>query len=139
MNFEKLLNEKKIEKIEKTNFDINQLEKDLEFSRKSLEFNNYGWVMAITYEIVLKASNKLMNFLGYRSIGKEHHKNTFEFMNEIDIDTGLITFFNKIRVKRNNFIYREADKVSKKEAEEIINKAEEFVRKIRTFVRKIRT
>ena len=139
MNFEKLLSEKKIEKIDKTDFNLKSVELDLEFAKKGLETNNYNRVMTISYEAVLRAGNKLMNLLGYRAIGKEHHKNVFEFLKESGFDQELLMFSNKIRVKRNNFIYRDTENISKEEAEEIINKAEQFVHKIRTFVRKIRT
>ncbi len=139
MSFEKLLNEKKIEAVEKSEFDLRSVELDLEFAKKGLETKNYNRVSAVAYEAVLRAGNKLMNFLGYRAIGKEHHKNVFEFLKESNFDQDLVRFFNKIRVKRNNFIYRDSEKLSKEEAEEIIEKAEEFVQKIRTFVQKIRT
>lgn len=123
MNFEKLLNEKKIEKVEKTEFNLELAEKDLVFAKKGLETNNYDRVMTIAYEAVLRAGNKLMNFLGYRAIGKEHHKNIFEFLKEINIDQDLVKYFNKIRIKRNEFIYRDIENISKSEAEEIIEKA----------------
>ncbi|MFH1358594.1 MAG: HEPN domain-containing protein [archaeon] len=132
MNFGKLLDDKKIEKVEKTDFNLDSAEKDLEFPRKGIEIENYNWAMAVAYEIILKTGNELMNFLGYRSIGKEHHKNTFEFLIECNIDKELTNYFDKIRVKRNNFIYRGADEIGKDKAKEIIQKAEEFVQKIRT-------
>lgn len=139
MNFERLLNESKIEKIEKTGFNLKSVELDIEFAKKGLETNNYNRVMTISYEAVLRAGNKLMNSLGYRAIGKEHHKNLFEFLKELDFDQEFLMFFNKIRVKRNNFIYRDSEKISKEEAKEIIKKADKFVQKNRTFVQKNRT
>lgn len=139
MNLEKLLNERKIEKVEKTKFNLESSEKDLEFAKKGLETKNYSRVMAVAYEAVLRAGNKLMNSLGYRSIGKEHHKNVFKFLKEINIDQQLVDYFDNIRKKRNEFIYRDIETISKEEVKQIIEKAELFVQKIRTFVQKNRT
>jgi len=139
MNFEKLLNEKKVERIEKSEFDLKLAEKDLDFAEKGMETQNYDRVMSISYEAVLRAGNKLMNFSGYRSIGKEHHKHTFEFLKETNFDGELVEYFDNVRKKRNNFIYRDVENISKEEAEEILAKAKVFVHKIRTFVHKIRT
>jgi len=139
MNFEKLLDDKKIEKVEKTNLDLDIVNKDLEFAKKGLETNNYDRVMATAYEGILRAGNKLMNFLGYRAIGKEHHKNLFDFLRKLKINQDLVEYFDKVRKKRNDFIYRDIERILKQEAEEIISNAEEFVQEIRTFVQKNRT
>jgi len=139
MNFKRLLDEKKIEIVEKKEFDLKLSESDLEFAKKGLETKNYNRVMTVAYEAVLRAGNRLMNFLGYRAIGKEHHKNVFEFLKETELEQDLVKFFDKIRIKRNNFVYRDVEDISKEESEEIIKKAESFVHKIRTFVHKIRT
>ena len=139
MNSEELLNEKKIERVESRTFDSKPAEQDLEFAKNGLITRNYNRVMSIAYESVLRIGNRLMNFLGYRSIGKEHHKNTFEFLRTVNVDPDLIDYFDNIRKKRNDFIYRDVENISREEAEDIIKRAEEFVQKIRTFVQKIRT
>ena len=139
MNFEELLNEKKIEKVEKGEFDVGSIEKDLEFAENGMKTENYDRVMSVAYEAVLRLGNKLMNFLGYRSIGKEHHKHTFEFLSKVEINQELVDYFDSIRKKRNNFIYRDVESISKEEAEEIIEKAKKIVREIRTFVQQNRT
>lgn len=139
MNFEKLLSEEKIEKVEKTEFNSESAEKDLKFAETGMKTENYDRVMAVSYEAILRIGNRLMNFLGYRSIGKEHHKHMFEFLKESGFKKELIDYFDIIRKKRNDFIYRDIENISKEEAEEILNKAEEFVQEIRTFVQEIRT
>ena len=100
---EKLLGDKKIEKVKETGYSLEQPLKDLEFAKKGLGTKNYNRIMAIAYEAVLIAGNGLMNFLGYRTIGKEHHKNLFEFLREIDINQELVqeirTFVQEIRTK----------------------------------------
>ncbi|MDP3027710.1 MAG: HEPN domain-containing protein, partial [Nanoarchaeota archaeon] len=139
MSFEKLLNEEKIEKVTKTEFNAEPAEKSIVFAKKGLELQNYDEIMSIVYNGIFKISNRLMNFLGYRAIGKEHHKNVFEFLREITINQALVNYFDNIRKKRNDFIYRDIECILKEEAEEIIKKAGEFVQEIRTFVQEIRT
>jgi len=139
MNFERLLSNKKIEEVNKTDFNLDLIESGLKFAKKGIETENYNWAMSLIYESIIKMINGFMNFLGYRAIGKEHHKNAFEFLREINIKQSFVEYFDDIRVKRNNFIYRDIANTSKKEVEEIIEKANEFVQEIRTFVHKIET
>jgi len=134
MNFEKLLNEGKIEKVEKTEFDSSNSEKDLDFAKKGMETGNYSRVMAVAYESVLRIGNKLMNYLGYRSIGKEHHKHTFEFLSLLNINQELLKYFDNIRKKRNDFIYRDVENISRKEALEIIENADKLIIDVKNFV-----
>jgi uncharacterized protein (UPF0332 family) len=139
MKFGKLLELNKIEKVERTGFSSALAEKDLEFAKKGMEIKNYDRVMSVAYESVLRAINNLMNSLGYRAIGGEHHKNAFEFMKETNINSELVSYFDRVRRRRNDFVYQDVEVVSKEEAEQIIAKAEEFVQEIRTFVQKKRT
>lgn len=139
MNFEKLLSEDKIERIEKKEMEFDLVEKDLEVAKKNLENEDYEWAETIAYNSVLRGGIKLMGFFGFRAIGKEHHKNVFEFLSEVGINEDLIRYFNKMRVKRNGFIYRDVSSSSSKECEETIKLAGELVQEIRTFVQEIRT
>jgi len=139
MNFENLLDDKKIEKVATEIPDFESCEKSLNSAKRNFKEDDFDWASTIAYSSVLKAGIKLMGFYGYRAIGKEHHKNVFEFLKELKLDLNLTNFFNKIRIKRNEFLYRDAFSVSKEEAKEIILNAENFVHKIRTFVRKNKT
>jgi uncharacterized protein (UPF0332 family) len=136
MNFEKLLNERKIEKVKETEFSSESAEKNLAFARKGFETENYDEIMSVIYNGIFKISNRLMNFLGYRAVGKEHHKNTFEFLKEIGIDQDLVQYFDNIRKKRNDFVYRDVESITREEAERMIVYAEEFVKKIINFAKK---
>ena len=140
MNFEELLKNRKIEKVEREEeINFEKVDGDLKSARDSFNSNNFEWAMSIAYSGVLRMGRNLMFYMGYRPIGKEHHKNVFEFLKSCKLDKGLVRYFNIIRIKRNNFIYRDVDNISKTEAQEIIEKAEEFVQDIRTFVQEIRT
>ncbi|MEK6871917.1 MAG: hypothetical protein AABX16_03365 [Nanoarchaeota archaeon] len=139
MNLQKLLDEGKIEKVEQKEFSSDSIEKSLDFAKKGLEMERYDEVMPIAYNSIFRISNKLMNHLWYRAIGKEHHKNVFEFLVQAGFDKELAGYFDTVRKKRNDFIYRDIEKTSREEAQEILSKAKLFVHKIRTFVQKKRT
>ena len=139
MNFKELLSEKKIEKVEKEEFDDRLALKDVESAKHNLNSKDYDWALSIAYNAVLRITRGLMFHLGYRPIGKEHHKNTFEFLRKTEFDKELIDYFDNIRKKRNRFVYGIIEGTSKENVKEVIRKAEKFVQEIRTFVHKIRT
>lgn len=132
MNFEKLLEENKIEKIGKKEFDLSLAERDLKAAKDNLNSQNYDWALSIAYNAVLQAGRALMFNLGYRPKGRDQHKTVFEFLSKTDLDQNLVFYFDKIRKTRNTVVYDEAKVVSKETAEETIRKANEFVQKIKT-------
>lgn len=135
MKFEKLLSDKKIEKVEKTDFSSLSAEKSLAFARKGLETEDYDELMSVIYNGIFKICNRLMNYLGYRAVGKEHHKNVFEFLRELKISQDYVDYFDVIRKKRNDFLYRDIESTTKDEAEKMINHAEAFIKDIKKFVK----
>jgi len=139
MNFKRLLDEKRIEAVEAGNFSLDVSLNDLDSAENSFQSEDYDWSINIAYTAVLKACIKFMQYLGYRSIGKEHHKNAFEFIREAGFDRELVNYFDEIRKTRNNFIYNFVEENDKNRAEETILKARDFVQKIGTFVQKIGT
>ncbi len=138
MNFEKLLSEGKIEKIEKTDFVSESVEKSLQFAVKGMETESYDEVMSVVYSGIFKISSRLINFLGYRAVGKEHHKNTFEFLKKMNINLELVDYFDNLRKKRNDFLYRDIETTTKDEAEQMIVRAREFVQEIKKFCKNFR-
>ena len=139
MNFKELLSERKIERVEKEEFDDSLAKKDIESAKHNLDSGDYDWALSIAYNAVLRVARSFMFHLGYRPIGKEHHKNVFEFLRKTEFDRELVDYFDNIRKKRNKFVYGIIEGTSEKNAKEVINKTEEFVQEIRTFVHKIRT
>ncbi len=139
MNFKELLDKKKIEKVEKEEFEDNLAKKDIESAKHNLESEDYNWALSIAYNAVLRVSRSFMFYIGYRPIGREHHKNVFEFLRKTNFDKKFIDYFDNIRKKRNKFVYGIIEGTSKSNAEETINQAEKFVHEIRTFVQKNRT
>lgn len=139
MSLERLWKDGKIDRVEKEKFDSSSAEKDLLAAKRNFESGDYEWAMSIAYNAVLRAARSLMAQMGYRAVGKEHHKATFEFLREAGLDKSLVDYFDAIRKKRNAFIYGDIETTSKENAMETLSKANFFVQKIRTFVQKIRT
>ena len=139
MNLKRLLDESRIEVVEKSELDFEWAMEDLRVSRENFESGNFEWALSICYNGVLRAGMNLMNFFGYRAKGREHHKNVFLFLEEFEELVELVKYFDRIRRKRNGFIYGNSERVSKGEAEEVLRKAKTFVLKIRTIVSKSRT
>ena len=87
------------------------------------------WAFAISYNAVLQASRAYMFAQGYRPASAEGHKNTFAFMR---IALGkeheeLITYFDRMRVKRNQATYNVAGLITETEAQNLLEKARDFV------------
>jgi len=139
MNLEKLLEEGKIRKVTKKEFDLSLANRDLSTAKHNLESGDYDWALSIAYNAVLQASRALMFFLGYRPIGKYLHKHVFEFLLSLNIDSDMVDYFDKVRKTRHTAVYDVADSVSEENASEAITLADSFVQKIRTYVQKIRT
>ena len=139
MNLEKLLEEGKIKKVTKKEFDLSLADRDLSTAKHSFSSGDYDWALSIAYNAVLQASRSLMFFMGYRPAGKYPHKIVFEFLAVLEFDTELVDYFDKVRKTRHTAVYDIADSVSEENASEAITLAESFVQKIRTYVQKIRT
>lgn len=139
MNLKKLLDEGRIEEVEKTKADFRWALDDLKVSKDNLDSENFEWALSICYNAVLRSGINLMNSFGYRARGREHHKNVFLFLKEIKGLDELSKYFDRVRRKRNGFIYRNNEEISEVEAREALDRAEEFVSKIRTVVQEIRT
>ena len=139
MNLKELLDKGKIEKVEKGEMNFEKVEGDLAVAENNFEDGSYEWALSICYHAVLRASMDLMSSLGYRAKGSEHHKNVFLFLGNFEELEDFVKYFDRIRRKRNDFLYRGSDVISKDESSEAIKMAKELISKIRTFVSKIRT
>lgn len=110
-------------------------ERDLKTARVVMA-GDWDWGFAVAYNAVLQASRAFMFAQGYRPVGAEGHKNTFAFMR---LAMGkkyddLITYFDRVRNKRNQAIYDVAGLITETEARELFRQATEFVKTIRTLV-----
>ncbi|MBF8264464.1 MAG: hypothetical protein HW384_328 [Dehalococcoidia bacterium] len=102
--------------------------RDLTDSERILT-ESLDWSYSIAYNAVLQACRAYMFHRGYRPAGGEKHKATLAFM-QISVDpelTEIISYFDRVRKKRNRVIYDEVGLVSENEARHIIQKAKEFI------------
>lgn len=124
--------------IEKRGFDpkqitsnLNRARHDLRTAKANLKIDE-EWAYAIAYHAMLRAGRALMFASGYRPRGKDQHKTVVEFCTEI-LGTEfqhLTTRFNRMRVKRHDFIYEPERPIPRTEAVKSLESAEQFVEEI---------
>lgn len=132
MKYDNLLKSGKIKKQQISSDEIesalSRAERDLKTSR-SVMAGDWDWGFAIAYNAVLQASRAYMFAEGYRPASHEGHKNTFAFM-RVAMDKPyeeLITYFDRVRNKRNQAMYDVAGMISETEAKYLFKMAVEFV------------
>lgn len=136
MSYEELLASGRIRPTEISRPEIDRAMKraarDLKLARKIMS-EDWDWGFAVTYNAILQASRAYMFSQGYRPASAEGHKNTFAFMH---IALGkdcedLITYFDRMRSKRNQALYDLAGIITETEARNLFAKATDFVKLIR--------
>jgi len=124
--------------IEKSTFSANQVtsnlkraQRDLVTAKTNLSIDE-EWAYTIAYHAMLRAGRALMFAFGYRPKGKDPHRAVVEFCKAIlgDEFQQLTARFNRMRVKRHDFIYEPERPIPKTEAAKSIESAEEFVKQI---------
>jgi uncharacterized protein (UPF0332 family) len=111
---------------------LERAERDLKTARMVMA-QDWDWGFAITYDAILQASRAYMFSQGYRPAAAQGHKNTFAFMLRTmgkDYED-LMTYFDRMRNKRNQAIYDVAGLITETEARNLFTKATEFVELIR--------
>jgi uncharacterized protein (UPF0332 family) len=139
MNYDKLLADYKIRKVEPKEFDLSLAERDLESAKHSFDSEDFDWALSIAYNAALQAGRSLMFHLGYKPSSGEPHRAVFEFLKAAGFDPEQTDYFDRIRKTRHTAIYDAVDAVSRDTASEVLAEATIFVQKIRTFVQEIRT
>ena len=136
MKYDDLLESGRIRKQKVSNAEIRQVieraERDLKTARMIMAAD-WDWGFAVAYNAILQASRAYMFAEGYRPAAAEGHKNTFAFMRLAmgkDYEE-LITYFDRMRNKRNQAIYNVAGLITETEARNLFAKATDFVKLIR--------
>jgi HEPN domain. len=136
MDLETLLKEGRVHKEKISSQEIHRAlartERDLKTARKIMA-EDWDWGFSITYNAVLQASRAYMFAQGFRPSHGEGHKNTFAFMK---IFMGkeyedLISYFDRMRNKRNQAIYDVGGLITETEARNLFARATEFIKLIR--------
>jgi len=124
--------------IEKANFsagqiksNLNRAQRDLRTSKANLKIDE-EWAYTIAYHAMLRAGRAFMFASGYRPRGKDQHKTVVEFCSEsLGKDFRHLTGrFNRMRLKRHDFIYDPERPIPKTEAVKSLESAEQFVQEI---------
>ena len=110
---------------------ITRAQKDLVTAKANLEIDE-EWAYTISYHAMLRAGRALMFSLGYRPKGKDQHKTVVDFSSEIlgEDFKNLTNRFNRMRIKRHDFIYEPERPIPKTEAIKSLESAEKFVKEI---------
>jgi uncharacterized protein (UPF0332 family) len=131
--------------IEKANFsagqiksNLNRAQRDLRTAKANLEIDE-EWAYTIAYHAMLRAGRAFMFASGYRPRGKDQHKTVVEFCSEsLGIDFQyLTTRFNRMRLKRHDFIYEPERPIPRTEAVKSLESAEQFVQEITRRIEKL--
>ena len=132
MNYDELLKSRRIRKHQASREEIDQAlelaRRDLKTARMLLN-QDWDWCFAVAHDAVLQASRSYMFTKGFRPASNESHKNTFAFMRATmgnDYDD-LITYFDRMRTKRNQTVYDLAGTITETEATSLLEKAESFI------------
>jgi uncharacterized protein (UPF0332 family) len=141
MKYDELLKSGRIRKqrISQAEIDraLERAKRDLKTAQKVMA-GDWDWGFAVAYNAVLQASRAYMFAKGYRPTGAEGHKSTFAFMRlamgrQYD---DLITYFDRVRNKRNQAIYDVAGLITETEARNLFKQATDFVKLIRELLEK---
>lgn len=140
MRFDDLLKSGRIRKEKKSQREVDRAleraRRDLDTARKILA-DDWDWGFAVAYNAVLQASRAFMFSKGYRPSSTNGHKNTFAFMSRAlgDEFAGMISYFDKMRNKRNQAIYDVAGMITKTEACALYKQAVAYVELVESWLR----
>ena len=116
---------------------ITRARKDLITAKANIEIDE-EWAYTISYHAMLRAGRALMFSLDYRPKGKNQHKTVVDFCAEIlgEDFKNLTERFNRMRIKRHDFIYEPERPISKTEVTKSLESAEKFVKEIMDRIQK---
>lgn len=116
---------------------IKRASKDLVTAKANIEIDE-EWAYAIAYHAMLRAGRALMFSLGYRPKGKDQHKTVVDFCAEMlgEEFKNLTDRFNRMRIKRHDFIYEPERPIPLTEITKSLESAEKFVKEIKEKIQK---
>jgi len=116
---------------------LDRAERDLKLASKILA---EGYRLGLRCGLQCGAASRqgFMFAQGFRPASAEGHKNTFAFLRvALGKEQGdLVTYFDRMRNKRNQAIYGMAGLLAETEARDLLSKASQFVRLVRTLLKR---
>ena len=90
---------------------------------------DHGWAFSIAYNAVLHAARAVMFASGFRPASHESHKNTFALLRAIAEGERRtwVDYFDRMRIKRHEAVYDTAERITRTEAEALIDQARGFI------------
>jgi uncharacterized protein (UPF0332 family) len=132
MSVDELLRERRIYRQDSAPADVRaaleRATKDLASAEHILGVD-HGWAFSIAYNAVLHAARAVMLSHGFRPASHESHKNTFAFLRAIAEGERRtwIDYFDRMRVKRHEAVYETTERITRTEAEALIDQARGFI------------
>jgi len=132
MKIDELLKKRRIHRHRASPEEIERLlelaDRDIRMARITMA-EDWDWAFSIAYNAVLQSARAYMYSRGFRSAAEQGHKNTFAFMRAAlgDELASTISYFDRMRKKRNQAIYDVAGLITEKEARAILKNAVKFV------------
>lgn len=116
---------------------IRRAGKDLITAKATIEIDE-EWAYTIAYHAMLRAGRALMFFIGYRPKGKNQHKTVVDFCEETlgEDFRNLTERFNRMRIKRHDFIYEPERPIPRTEVTKSLESAGKFVKEIMDKIQK---
>lgn len=117
---------------------LNRAQRDLRTAKANLKIDE-EWAYTIAYHAMLRAGRAFMFASGYRPRGKDQHKTVVEFCSEsLGKDFQYLTArFNRMRLKRHDFIYQPERPIPRTEAAKSLESAAQFVQEIMRRIEKL--
>ena len=132
MSVDELLQQRRIYRQDAARADVRaaleRAAKDLALA-EHMQSVDHGWAFSIAYNAVLHAARAVMFSNGFRPASHESHKNTFAFLHtsaEGERRT-WVDYFDRMRVKRYEAVYETAERITRTEAEALIDQARGFI------------
>lgn len=132
MTVDELLQQRRIYRQDSAPADIratlDRAAKDLA-SAEHIQSVDHGWAFCIAYNAVLHAARAVMFANGFPPAAHESHKNTFAFLRAIAEGERRtwVDYFDRMRIKRHEAVYDAAERVTRTEAEALIDQARGFI------------
>ena len=116
---------------------IKRAGKDLITAKANIEIDE-EWAYTIAYHAMLRAGRALMFSMGYRPKGKDQHKTVVFFCEEVlgEDFRNLTERFNRMRIRRHDFIYEPERPIPRTEVTKSLKNAEKFVKEIMDKIQK---
>ena len=137
MNLSELLKKGLVRKVEPDKTRAKELlsvaERNIKAAVDNLKTENFDWAFAISYNSMLSAGRALMAYKGYAPSSDSHHFAVVQFCASSfpAESSGLVSTFNRYRVRRHDIVYGETESVGRTEAENAIGNAKDFLEKIK--------